>query len=202
MPSVDDIVTFQHDDPPPGRDPFVIPARPQTIEVADSDPVWPHAYEAVAARIRGVLGARVLQLEHVGSTSVPDLPAKPVIDVDLIVADSADEAAWVPPLVDAGFVLTVREPWWHEHRVMKLEDPAVNLHVFSPDAPEPWKHRILRDHLRRDDGDRERYAGAKRAAARAANEIGETVMQYNARKEAVIREIYERAFHAAGLRRG
>lgn len=199
MPSTRDIVTFFDDDPPDGADPFVTPQRTAQIDVVDPDPSWPSAYEAVADRIRDALGPRVLQLDHVGSTAVPDLPAKPVIDVDLIVADAADEPTWLPPLAAAGFVLTVREPWWYEHRMLKLALPDANLHVFPPDAPEPWKHRILRDHLRGNDADRELYARAKRAAARASNGVGETVMEYNARKEGVIRDIYERAFRAAGL---
>ena len=67
---------------------------------------WPTA----SAR---ALGDRVLALEHVGSTSVPDLPAKPIIDIDLTVTDSSDEAAYVPALEQVGFVLQVREPGWH-----------------------------------------------------------------------------------------
>ena len=69
--------------------------------------------------MRGILGERVLQLEHVGSTSVPGLPAKPIIDMLLVVADSADEPAYVPSLEAGGYVLRIREPDWHEHRLFK-----------------------------------------------------------------------------------
>lgn len=201
MPTARDIATFFDSPAPEGLTPWVagVERREGVIAIEEPDPAWPEAYEGVAARVREALGPRMLQIEHVGSTSVPGLPAKPVIDVDLIVADPADEAAWLPALEGAGFVLTVREPWWHEHRCLKLWEPLVNLHVFGPEAPEPWKHRIFRDHLRRDAADRMRYAAAKRESADAANARGETVMQYNARKEAVIREIYARAFRAAGL---
>ncbi len=194
-----DILTFSNDGPPEGATPWVVEPRPVPIDVVDPDPRWPETFDKVAGRVRSALGARVLALEHVGSTAVPGLPAKPIVDIDLIVADPSDEAGWVPPLEREGFVLTVREPWWHEHRVMKLADPATNLHIFSPAAPEPWKHRIFRDHLRRDERDRELYASAKREAASASTSAGETVMAYNARKERVIREIYERAFRAAGF---
>lgn len=201
MPRVHEILAFDDSPPPPGESPWVRGSeeRHGDIAVVEPDPSWPAAYERIAERVRQALGARALQVEHVGSTSVPALPAKPIIDIDLIVADLSDEDGWLPPLEDAGFELRVREPWWHEHRCLKLWDPLVNLHVFGPDAPEPWKHRIFRDHLRRDAADRARYAAVKREAAAAANARGETVMQYNARKAAAIREIYARAFRAAGL---
>ena len=199
VPSTHDIVTFSDDEPPEGESPWVVAPVVEPIEIVEPDPSWPDAFETIASRVRSALGARALLVEHVGSTSVPGLPAKPVIDVDLIVASSHVEAAWAPALESVGFVLTVREPWWHEHRMMKLAAPRAHLHVFSPDAPEPWKHRIFRDHLTRDADDRARYARVKREAASHATRGAETMMEYNARKQAVIREIYERAFRAAGV---
>jgi len=62
------------------------------IQIADYHPEWPRLFEREAERIRAVLGNRVLLLEHVGSTSVPGLAAKPRIDIVLVVANSADEA--------------------------------------------------------------------------------------------------------------
>lgn len=187
--------------PPPGADPWVPGAVPATgIEIAEPDPGWPQAYESLAARIREALGWKALQLDHVGSTSVPGLPAKPVIDIDLIVADPAREQEYVPALQEAGFELTIREPWWYEHRCLRAGGPPrANLHVFGFDSPEPVRHRIFRDWLCGNPGERDLYAAAKRAAAAGANARGEHVMEYNARKEQVIREIYRRAFTAAGL---
>ena len=89
------------------------------IVLADYDPAWPVLYEREASRVRGVLGERVLLLEHVGSTSVPGLPAKPIVDILLAVPDSADETAYVPPMEAAGYVLRIREPDWHEHRAVQ-----------------------------------------------------------------------------------
>lgn len=202
MPTIREIVVFQDDEPPPGASPWVIPPRSQQIEMEPYDESWPATFDAFAALVRRALGARALDVVHVGSTSVPGLPAKPIVDVDVIVADPSREDAWLPPLEEAGFVLTVREPWWHEHRLLKFPGPAANVHVFGPDAPEPWKHRIFRDHLRADEHDRELYAKAKARAAASSNGVGETVMDYNRRKEEVIREIYARAFVAAGLVNG
>ena len=169
------------------------------IEIAGPDPGWPRRYDELAGRIREALGWRVLQLEHVGSTSVPGLAAKPVIDIDLTVADPEHERDYTPALEAIGFRLVIREPWRCGHRALVLEQPRCNLHVYGFDSPEPVRHRIFRDWLRGNPDERERYAAAKRQAAAAANAGKEHVMQYNARKQQVIREIYHRAFAAAGL---
>src|SRR6266513_4010027 len=86
------------------------------IQIVDYDPEWPRLYEREAERVQSTLGDRVLLIEHVGSTSVPGLAAKPRIDILLVVADSADEQAYVPVLEAAGYVLRIREPDWYEHR--------------------------------------------------------------------------------------
>ena len=142
---------------------------------------------------------RALAIEHVGSTSVPGLAAKPIIDIDVTVADPRDESRYVPPLEAAGFRLRVREPNWHEHRLFVADDPRANVHVFGPDSPELVRHRMLRDWLIEHPDDRDRYAAAKRESAVASNAGGEAVMAYNQRKEPVVREILDRMFRAHGL---
>jgi GrpB-like predicted nucleotidyltransferase (UPF0157 family)/AcrR family transcriptional regulator len=195
-----EIVTFDDSPPPPGFSAWVGGGpRATGIEITDPDPDWPQRFRVLADRIRDVLGWRALQLEHVGSTSVPGLPAKPIIDIDLTVADPGCEQDYVPALEAAGFRLEIREPWWEGHRCLRADEPRCNLHVFGFDSPELVKHRIFRDWLRGNPGERDRYAAVKRQAAADANERGEHVMQYNARKQQVIREIYHRAFVAAGL---
>lgn len=193
-------MSFDDSAPPPGADPWVAGAAPATgVEVTDPDPGWPRQYDGLAARIRKALGWRALQLEHVGSTSVPGLAAKPVIDIDLTVADPGRERDYMPALEAIGFRLVIREPWWYSHRVLRADGPCCNLHVFGFDSPEPVRHRIFRDWLRGNPGELDRYAAAKRQAASEANAGAEHVMQYNARKEQVIRGIYRRAFVASGL---
>jgi GrpB-like predicted nucleotidyltransferase (UPF0157 family) len=104
-------VSFADSAPPPGADPWVSGTAPAPgIEVTDPDSAWPRQYDDLASRIRQALGWRVLQLEHVGSTSVPGLAAKPVIDIDLTVADPGREQDYVPALEAIGFRLTIREP--------------------------------------------------------------------------------------------
>jgi GrpB-like predicted nucleotidyltransferase (UPF0157 family) len=154
-----------------------------------------------------LLGERVLEVQHVGSTAVPGLAAKPVIDVDLTVADSAAEEDYIPDLEAAGFHLVIRERRWHEHRALVVADPGAqpaqlprtNLHAWSPDCPEVVRHRLLRDWLVEHPEDRARYAAAKTASAREATAAGELVADYNFRKQPVIRNILDRMFRAHGL---
>ena len=115
----------------------------------DYDPRWPVLYAREAERIRSILSHRALRLEHIGSTSVPGLPSKPIIDILLVVAASADEAAYVPPMEAAGYTLRIREPDWHEHRMFKGPDTDLNLHVFSLGCPEFDRLVTFRDHLHR-----------------------------------------------------
>lgn len=160
------------------------------IQIVDYDPAWPRLFAREAARIRAALGDRVLHLEHVGSTAVPGLAAKPRIDILLVVADSGDEAAYVPALEAAGYALRIREPAWYEHRVLKGPDTDVNLHVFSPGCPEIDRMLGFRDHLRRDDADRRRYERAKRELARGDWRY---TQQYADAKTAIVEEIIARA---------
>jgi len=195
-------VTFDDAPPPAGAKAWVGGAdAPQPpIEMIDPDPAWPRQFMELADRIRGALGWRALQVEHVGSTAVPGLPAKPIIDVDLTVADPGREQDYVPVLAGAGFTLAIREPWWYGHRQLRAtSEPWCNMHVFGYDSPELVRHRIFRDWLRGNPDERDRYAAIKRQAAADAVAGGEHVMQYNARKEQVVREIYQRAFAATGL---
>ena len=141
------------------------PELKSKIEIVDYDPAWPALYEREEVRIRAALGERVVRLEHVGSTSVPTLPAKPIIDMVLEVQDSADEPAYVPDLEAAGYVLRIREPEWFEHRLFKGPDTNINLHVFSAGCEETDRMVLFRDWLRGYDADRERYASAKRELA-------------------------------------
>jgi GrpB-like predicted nucleotidyltransferase (UPF0157 family) len=160
------------------------------IVLAEYDPAWPARFEREARRIRDALGDRVVELEHVGSTSVPGLAAKPIVDIVLLVPSSADEAAYVPQLEAAGYQLRIREPGWHEHRVLITPDKGVNLHVFSPGSPEFDRLVGFRDWLVRHDDDRALYERTKRALA--AREWRH-VQHYADAKTAVVDEITARA---------
>jgi GrpB-like predicted nucleotidyltransferase (UPF0157 family)/uncharacterized protein (DUF952 family) len=135
------------------------------VTLVEPDPRWPELYEREAARIRGALGDRVLRIEHVGSTSVPGLIAKPIVDIALVVPDPADEPGYADALTAAGYRLRIRSPEWEEHRMFKGPDTDVNLHVFGPGSAEVERMVRFRDRLRADDAARERYAAEKRALA-------------------------------------
>jgi GrpB-like predicted nucleotidyltransferase (UPF0157 family) len=135
------------------------------IVLVDYDPEWASSFEREATRIRGILGARVKVLEHVGSTSVVGLPAKPIIDLVLAVARSEDEASYAPELESNGYVLGVRDPGWFEHRLFKGPDADINLHVFSVGCPEIDQMLLFRDRLRSFPGERDEYAARKRELA-------------------------------------
>ncbi len=160
-----------------------------TIELADYDPVWPGLYERERARILAVLPDA--ELEHVGSTSVPGLCAKPVIDLMLVVDDADDEASYVPGLEAAGYRVTVREDDWHHHRILKGPDSNINLHVFPRGCAQVRRHVIFRDWLRASSEDRDAYAEAKR---KLAAQEWERVQDYAAAKNEVVLEILERAY--------
>lgn len=130
--------------------------RPAFVELAESDPSWPQQYEAHRDRIRAALGD--VQVDHVGSTSVPGLAAKPLVDVQVVVQDL--EAA-VALLEAAGYVLRVRE---EGHRLVKGEPPA-NVHLYEPGHPEIEAHLRFRDLLRADLAARQRYEDLKRSLA-------------------------------------
>ena len=160
------------------------------VVLVDYDPEWPQLFTREAERIGAALGERALQIEHAGSTSVPGLAAKPVIDIVLVVADSADEAAYVPPLEAAGYVLRVREPEWFEHRLFKRLVPNVNLHVFTVGSPEVDRMLLFRDHLRLDAPDRRLYESTKAALA---EQDWPTVQHYADAKSDVVGVILARA---------
>ncbi len=135
------------------------------VVLVDYDECWPQLYQREAERITGLLGDGVLLIEHVGSTAVPGLAAKPIIDINLVVADSADEPAYLAALQAAGYRLVIREPDWYQHRALKGPDTNVNLHVFSVGCPEVERMLVFRDRLRTHDADRDLYARAKRELA-------------------------------------
>jgi GrpB-like predicted nucleotidyltransferase (UPF0157 family) len=166
------------------------PPRYQQIVIAEYDPEWARWFERATERIRAALGDRVLQLDHVGSTSVPRLPAKPLIDVNLVVEDTTDEDAYVPPLEAIGYELRVREPDWYEHRLLRGFDPPVNLHVFPRGCEEVERMLRFRDHLRANQADRELYARTKRELAARRWKY---VQNYADAKSEVVQEILTRA---------
>jgi len=188
--------------------------------IVEPDPEWPGQFEAFKSRILAAFGASgvsegghkqehgnasnqvtIVSVNHVGSTSVPGLPAKSVIDIDLVLSPNSltSESFYVPRLEAAGFQYLLREPEWYEHRFFYAWHPMYcNLHVWGPRCAEAERHRIFRDWLREHEDDRELYAKVKRECALASLEKGGDMMDYTRRKEDVIREILNRAYIKLG----
>jgi GrpB-like predicted nucleotidyltransferase (UPF0157 family) len=161
-----------------------------TIYLAPYDPAWPSLFAQLAHHIRDALGDAILLLEHVGSTSVPGLSAKPIIDMVLAVADSRDEAAYVKPLEEKGYTLRIREPDWYEHRLLKPPEIPGNLHVFSAGCEEIEQMVLFRDWLRTHADDRLLYEQTKRDLAARTWKY---TQNYADAKSAVVQEIVARA---------
>jgi GrpB-like predicted nucleotidyltransferase (UPF0157 family) len=140
-----------------------IETRP--IAIHQHDPRWPDVFDAHAKVICQALAGWALRIEHVGSTSVPGLAAKPVVDMLLVVEHSADEASYLPALEAAGYVLRVREPDFHEHRMLRTPQRDVHIHVFSRGSSEIERMLLFRDRLRANAHDRQLYEATKRALA-------------------------------------
>ena len=160
------------------------------IRIVDYDADWPKKYEAHCRVIADALGASALRIEHIGSTSVPGLAAKPIIDILVVVQDSANESTYLPQLEAAGYVLRVREPEWNEHRMFRTQEKDVHVHIYSSGCPEIERNLIFRDRLRRNIEDRRRYEQRKRElAAKEWSDMNE----YTEAKTTVIESILNAA---------
>ena len=162
------------------------------ILIVDYDPLWPERFQKHAAIIALALGQNVLAIEHIGSTSVPGLAAKPIIDIDVLVEDSSNETAYLPALLAAGYVLRVREPNWHEHRMFRTPELDVHIHIFSIHCVEVARQLAFRDWLRRRPEDRLRYETLKR---KLAKEDWSDMNAYARAKSELVEQIIARALH-------
>ena len=148
-----------------GSEPLIGGIEKRGIVIEPYHPAWPELFKAQASIIARALGGTALAIEHIGSTSVPGLAAKPIIDILLVVASSADEGAYAPELVAAGYVLRVREPDWHEHRMFRTPQRDVHVHVLSRGSSEIDRFLMFRDRLRWSPSDLALYEQAKRRLA-------------------------------------
>jgi GrpB-like predicted nucleotidyltransferase (UPF0157 family) len=159
----------------------------RAIVIAGYDPAWPVRFEAERARILGAIGPAARRIEHVGSTAVPGLAAKPIVDILVAVEDPDHEAAFVPALEAAGYVLRVREP---EHRMLRTPQLDVHVHVWRDGSSEVGRHIAFRDRLRASAEDRAAYERLKRSLAQRE---WDDMNDYAAAKGALIEEIMRRA---------
>jgi len=134
-------------------------AERRELEVVDYDDRWPVIFTEHRDRLVGSLQGLPVDIEHIGSTSVPGLAAKPIIDIVVAVDDITAEEDYLPQLLAAGYVLRVREPG---HRLVRTPELDVHVHLYGKGDPAVTNYLLLRDRLRSDAGDRELYARTKR----------------------------------------
>ena len=155
---------------------------------------WPETYGRHRQRIAAALGASAVGIDHIGSTAVPGLAAKPIVDILVAVADSADEDSYLPAMERAGYVLRVREPGFEEHRMFRTPERDVHVHVLSVGSPEIERYLRLRDALRAAPFLRARYQALKQtlaaqdwqdmnAYAQAKSKMIETIIQWSRRTD-------------------
>ena len=166
---------------------FIGGPEKRAIVIEAYDPAWAARFEQVQASLSEALGPKGLRIEHFGSTSVPGLGAKGIIDVLVGVEDADDEAAYGPALESHGFAIRVRQPG---HRMYRTRDQDVHVHVFTDDSEAARIRLLFRDWLRHDAADRRLYEDTKRALAR---QEWEATNDYSDAKGAVVAEILTRA---------
>lgn len=153
------------------------------LELLPYDPFWIVRFESERNRIESALGEHVTAIHHVGSTSVPGLAAKDIIDILVTVPDITDEEHYVKQLVSAGYELRVREPG---HRLLRTSARDVHIHVNEPGDQDAVDRLRFRDQLRRSDDDRELYESTKQLLLRRD---WDDMNAYADAKTDVIREI-------------
>lgn len=159
----------------------------RAIVLVPHDPAWSDRAAAIRAALAGALAGVAVRIEHVGSTAVPGLDAKPIVDLQVAVADPGDEATLTPAMAAQGLELRVREPG---HRMYRTPAHDVHVHVWVAGSDHERRHLVFRDWLRRSPADRARYAAVKHElAAREWEEMND----YAQAKGAVIAQITVRA---------
>ena len=149
------------------------PRRPDVVEieliggvekrqlaVVGYDEGWRDAFLDQEERLRTALGTAAVRVEHIGSTSVPGLAAKPIIDIVVAVDDITAEEDYLGPLLTAGYVLRVRGPG---RRLVRTPSRDVHVHILEKGDEAIERYLVFRDRLRTDAGDRALYASTKRA---------------------------------------
>ena len=166
---------------------FIGGPEKRDIVIEDYDPAWTARFEQVDAALRQALGERARRIEHFGSTAVPGLGAKGIIDVLVTVDDADDEPAYGPRLQAAGFAIRLRQPG---HRMFRTPDQDVHVHVYSEGSDDARIRLLFRDWLRHDEDDRRLYEDTKRELARRD---WDATNDYSEAKGTVVAEILLRA---------
>lgn len=158
----------------------------QTIQLNPYDEKWPALFEREKERILKILKDKALMIEHIGSTSVPGLTAKPIIDILLVVEDAGKEELYVNDLCEHGYILRIKEPDFENRHMFKGPDTDINLHVFSKDSKEIEKYLLFRNYLRCHADARQLYENTKKELAK---KTWKYVQNYADAKSEVVQKI-------------
>lgn len=164
--------------------------EPVTVTLHPADSAWAAVFADHRRRILEALpgsGTDAPVVEHIGSTAVPGLAAKPIVDIVVVVADITAEATYLDQLLAAGYELRVREPG---HRLVRTPARDVHVHVYERGAAAVDEYLLLRDHLRVDADDRALY---ERTKLELLDRSWDDMNAYAEAKTAVITAIKERA---------
>ena len=135
------------------------------VAIVEYDPAWPDRYEAMRARLGAALGPVAVRIDHVGSTAVPGMPAKPIIDIEVSVPDVADADSFRDAIEAQGFASRMIEPGHHYFRPPPGLPRDYQVHVCTIGSDWEWRHLLFRDYLRAHPGTAAEYAALKRDLA-------------------------------------
>ena len=157
------------------------------IKIVPYDKNWPLRYKTEKKKIEKAIASQEHHIEHVGSTSIEGLPAKPIIDIQVSIQDPNDESSFVPALEEQGYILRVRE---EGHRMMRTSKLDVHIHICQIGSDWERRHLLFRDWLRHNETDRKAYGDLKE---KLSKQSWETMNHYADAKGDLIQEITKRA---------
>jgi len=169
------------------------------IQIVEYNEKWAVKFEKHSRIIKDSLNDMALSIEHIGSTSVPKLAAKPIIDILLVVKDSGDESKYLKKMQTAGYQLRVREPDFHEHRMFRTVQKDIHIHVLSEGSSEIDRYLVFRNRLRLNENDRKEYEATKR---KLATDEWKDMNEYASAKTQIVERIIAAGFASLKSREG
>jgi len=135
------------------------------VRIVDYDPAWPEMASAEIARVEAALGAQVTRIDHVGSTAVPGMAAKPIVDLQVSVVEIAPADRYVGPLEGLGYLFAADpdSPDFHFFGKPAARPRTFHVHVCVAGSDDEFRHLALRDYLRAHTDEALRYAEVKRS---------------------------------------
>lgn len=140
---------------------------PTLIEIVPYDPGWPQNYLKIEYKLREILGPKIVAIDHAGSTSIPGMPAKPLIDFDVALCSLSDIPATSEALTAQGY-----QPRGNRYDddvwafVLRNAEPSQHVYLCPPENETPKRRLIFRDYLRTHPDVAKAYSSLKERLAR------------------------------------